>query len=259
MPVDNDIYNQPGDIWWDEHQPLSAIRTALNPARLEYFTRVLGDRGIDLPGAVTVDVGCGGGLMAEEMARRGAQVIGVDPSASSLATARAHATEGGLSIDYRQGAGEHLPVGDASADVVYCVDVLEHVDDLDAVIAETARVLKPGGLYLYDTINRTRLSRMVMINLSQNWAATAWMPKDLHDWSQFVTPAEMRDALSRHHLESAEMVGMAPSVAPPALFRLLRQLKKRRFSYGEFGRKAPFKLTQDLRISYLGYATKPVS
>jgi 2-polyprenyl-6-hydroxyphenyl methylase / 3-demethylubiquinone-9 3-methyltransferase len=259
MPVDNQIYNAPGDIWWDEHQPLHAIRTSLNPPRVEYFTGVFTARGIDPACQLVVDVGCGGGLLAEEMARLGAAVVGVDPSARSIATAQAHADAAGLPIDYRVGSGEDLPLDDACADIVYCVDVLEHVDDLDAVIKESARVLKPGGLYLFDTINRTRLSKFVMIKLSQEWAATAWMPPSLHAWDQFITPAELGGALARHGLHGLDMAGMAPGIAAPALFRLLRQLKKGKFSYAEFGRKAAFVLTKDMRVSYIGHATKAVA
>lgn len=256
MPADNEIYNHPGDIWWDEHQPLHAIRTSLNPARMEYFASVFAARGLDPAGKVIIDIGCGGGLMAEEIARLGAAVIGIDPSAASIATAQAHATRSGLAIDYRIGPGEHLPASDGCADVVYCVDVLEHVDDLDAVIGETARVLKPGGLYLFDTVNRTRLSKLVMIKLSQDWAATAWMPPGLHDWDQFITPAELGRSLACHGLDSHDLTGMAPGISPLALVRLLRQVKKGKLSYADFGRKAVFTLTSDLRISYLGHATK---
>jgi 2-polyprenyl-6-hydroxyphenyl methylase/3-demethylubiquinone-9 3-methyltransferase len=255
MPADNAFYDQPGDIWWDDDQPLSVIRTALNPARLSYFASVFAARGISPAGQVAVDVGCGGGLLAEEMARLGAAVVGVDPSRSSLATARAHAAAAGAAIDYRDGSGERLPLADASADIVYCVDVLEHVRDPSAVLRETARVLKPGGLYLYDTINRTRLSKLVMIKLAQDWAATAVLPPGLHDWDQFITPAEMRGALGRHGLRSQDMAGMSPGVSPPAAFRLARQLKKGRLSYAEFGRRISLVLSRDLRISYIGHAT----
>jgi 2-polyprenyl-6-hydroxyphenyl methylase/3-demethylubiquinone-9 3-methyltransferase len=256
VPADNEIYNQPGDIWWDENQPLHAIRTALNPARLEYFAAAFAATGLHPAGKVIIDVGCGGGLMAEQVAELGAKVIGIDPSAASIATARRHAAAGGLAIDYLIGSGEYLPVGDACADAVYCVDVLEHVADLDAVIAETARVLKPGGLYLFDTINRTRLSKLAVIKLSQEWSATAWVPPGLHDWAQFITPAELGRCLVRHGLRQQDLTGMWPGVSPPALIRLVRQVKKGSLSCADFGRKAAFTLKGDLRGSYIGYATK---
>jgi 2-polyprenyl-6-hydroxyphenyl methylase/3-demethylubiquinone-9 3-methyltransferase len=256
MAVDNELYDRPGDIWWDESQPLNAIRTSINPARLQYFARAFASRHLDPAGKVMIDIGCGGGLMAEEMARAGAAVIGIDPSQNSLATARDHAAASGLRIDYRRGSGEAVPCEDECADIVYCLDVLEHVHDLDAVISETARVLKPGGLYIYDTINRTRQSKLIMIKLSQDWAATAWMPRNLHDWNMFITPAELHATLARHGLQNQDMVGMAPGVSPPVMLRLLRQLKKQRLSPGEFGRKTTFILTDDLNISYIGHAQK---
>jgi 2-polyprenyl-6-hydroxyphenyl methylase/3-demethylubiquinone-9 3-methyltransferase len=203
-----------------------------------------------------LDVGCGGGLLSEELARMGAHVIGVDPAAGSLETARRHAERQGLDIDYRHGAGESLPVEDESVDVVCCVDVLEHVDDLDAVLRETARVLTPGGLYLFDTVNRTRLSRLVMIKLCQDWSRTGWMPRDLHDWDHFITPDELRTAAAGAGLAVREITGMAPGVQPPRLYLLLRQLKKARIDHAEFGRRSEFVLTPDLRVTYIGYATK---
>jgi 2-polyprenyl-6-hydroxyphenyl methylase / 3-demethylubiquinone-9 3-methyltransferase len=258
MPVDNEIYNRPGDIWWDEHQPLNAIRTAINPARIDYFTRVLRQLGIDPAGRTVVDIGCGGGLFAEEWARMGARVIGVDPSAASLDTARNHAQAAGFTIDYRQGTGERLPVEDASVDIACCVDVLEHVTDLDAVIAETERVLRTDGVYLFDTINRTRLSKLVMIKLFQDWRFTAWMPPNLHDWEQFITPDELRNVLARHHFDPVEIVGIGPGVKPPALIRLMRQLRRGKISHGEFGHRARFVVNKNLQVSYAGFSTKVV-
>ena len=256
MPVDNEIYNRAGDIWWDEHQPLNAIRTAINPARLEYFTRVLGDLGVDPSGKTLVDIGCGGGLFAEELARLGAQVIGVDPSAASLVTARSHAAAGGFHIDYRRGSGEHLPLDAASVDIACCVDVLEHVDDLEAVIGETARVLRPGGVYLFDTINRTRTSRVVMIKLLQEWRLTRLLPPNLHAWDRFITPDELSAMLRRHELDARAMTGIGPNVKPLQLVRTLLQARSGRISYGELGKRARFVVTRDMRVSYAGYAIK---
>jgi 2-polyprenyl-6-hydroxyphenyl methylase/3-demethylubiquinone-9 3-methyltransferase len=185
MPVNNEIYNQLGDIWWNERQPLNAIRTALNPARLACFIGVLSELGADAAGTVSVDIGCCGGLFAEELARTGARVIGVDPSPSSLATARSHAAAAGPRIDYRAGAGEKLPLEDASVDVACCVDVLEHVNDVDAVIVENCPGAPAGGIFVSDTINRSRRSRLVMVKLLQEWRLTARMPPNLHAWEQY--------------------------------------------------------------------------
>src|SRR2546429_1247813 len=131
MPVDNTIYDRPGDLWWSDDGPLSAIRTALNPGRMDYFGRVFADLRIDPRSRTVLDIGCGGGLLAEELARLGARVTGVDPSAASLAVARAHAEGGGLAIRYLSGRGEALPLPDASFDIACCCDVLEHVRDLE--------------------------------------------------------------------------------------------------------------------------------
>jgi 2-polyprenyl-6-hydroxyphenyl methylase / 3-demethylubiquinone-9 3-methyltransferase len=198
-------------------------------------------------------------LFAEEIARLGASVIGIDPAPGAIAVAQQHAAKTGLDIDYRIGPGEHLPADDACADIASCVDVLEHVADVDAVAGEIARVLKPGGLFLFDTINRTRFSKLVAIKLAQDWAMTAFMPPGLHDWNQFITPAELRTALARHHLRQDGLTGLKPGVSPPALIRLMRQLKKGRLSCGELRSHAAFVLTKDLRVSYIGHATKIAS
>jgi 2-polyprenyl-6-hydroxyphenyl methylase / 3-demethylubiquinone-9 3-methyltransferase len=256
MPVDNEIYNALRDIWWDERQPLHAIRTALNPVRLEYFASVLRRLGVDPSGKTVADIGCGGGLFAEEFARLGARVIGIDPSRPSLYTARSHAAAMGLSIDYRAGTGERLPLDDASVDIACCVDVLEHVNDVDAVIAETARVLRPGGVYLFDTINRTAMSWIVVIKLLQEWRLTATMPPNLHAWEQFITPAELRVSLRRHHIRGGGIVGIGPGAGPPRLLRLLWDLRRGKISHAEFGRRAGFVLTRNLRVSYAGYGLK---
>jgi 2-polyprenyl-6-hydroxyphenyl methylase / 3-demethylubiquinone-9 3-methyltransferase len=228
----------------------------MNPARMDYFRTVFAERGVDPAGKVVIDIGCGGGLFAEEVAGLGASVIGIDPAPGAIAAARKHADGAGLAIDYRVGPGEHLPADDACADIAYCVDVLEHVADLDAVTGEIARVLKPGGLFLYDTINRTRLSKLVLIKLCQDWPLTACMPPDLHDWNQFITPAELRAVLARHHLRQDGLAGLRPGIAPPAIIPLMHQAKKGKISYAEFGRRTAMVLSKDLRVSYIGHATK---
>src|SRR6185312_16397985 len=112
----------------------------------------------------------------------------------------------GLTIDYRSGIGEAIPFSDASFPVVLCCDVLEHVADLEQVIAEISRVLTPGGVFLYDTINRTALSKWIVIKVTQEWRATRFVPANLHDWDRFIKPAELGAAMSRHGMENVETI-----------------------------------------------------
>src|SRR5438876_9377563 len=180
MPVDNEIYNRMADAWWDENGFLNLLRTGMNRGRFGYFRDVLTNRlKIDPRGKSALDIGCGGGLLAEEFASLGCMVTGIDPSASSIAAARAHAEQSGLTIDYRIAAGEKIPIESESFDIVYCCDTLEHVNDLEKVISETARVLKAGGIFLYDTINRTLRSRLIVIGLLQEWRWSSVCPSGL--------------------------------------------------------------------------------
>ena len=177
MPVDNDVYNT--HSWWDDDQPFATLE-AFTPARFDYFHDVLTNRlRLDLKGLEVLDVGCGGGLLAEHFARTGCKVTGMDPSGPSLEAAGEHARRSGLEIEYHQGFAEELPFPDATFDFVYCCDTLEHVTSVDKSVAEAVRVLKPGGHYLYDTINRTFRSKLAMIKMAQDWKSVSFAPKDL--------------------------------------------------------------------------------
>ena len=236
---------------------LSLLRTALNPARFGYFRQVLTERlKLDPHTLRALDVGCGGGLLAEEFVRLGCQVTGIDPSVPSIVTAEAHASQAGLAIDYQVGVGERLPFADASFDLVYCCDVLEHVSDLEQVIAETARVLKPGGVYCFDTINRTLFSKLTTIKLFQEWRALSFLPPHLHAWEQYVKPAELRCLLSAHGLKPQEMTGLVPQAHPLALLWLLLRYKRGKLSFQALSQAARFKAGGHMLASYLGYARK---
>jgi 2-polyprenyl-6-hydroxyphenyl methylase/3-demethylubiquinone-9 3-methyltransferase len=257
MPVDNQLYDRLADTWWSEDSLLSLLRTSINPARFGYMRRVLVDElGIDPRGASTLDVGSGGGLLAEEFARLGCRVTGIDPSAESVETARAHAAAEGLAIDYTVGVGEELPFEDGSFDVAYCCDVLEHVNDLQRVLSETARVLKPGGIYMYDTINRTRRSRLVVIKLMQEWRSTALMESNLHDWDMFIRPAELTAAMDEAGLEGRDRVGLGPARNPVAMLVDMRRRARGDMTYGEFGARNKFRETRDQSLLYAGCAVK---
>lgn len=130
-------------------QPPDHVAWGVTRGRFEYFRDLLtGPLGRDPAGLRALDIGCGGGFLAEEFARLGCRVVGVGPSEISIETARRHAAGAGLDVTYLVGAGEQLPVEDSSFDIAYCCDLLEHVSGLDSVIAETARVLKPRGVYI---------------------------------------------------------------------------------------------------------------
>ena len=256
MPVDNLLYDQLAAGWWDERGFLHAL-AALNPARFGYMRRVLAEELRLTPTDLRVlDVGCGGGLLAEEFARLGFAVTGVDPSEESLAAARGHAATLGLAIEYQRARGEALPFAADRFDVVYCCDVLEHVDDLRQVLAETARVLKPGGVYLYDTINRTPRSWLLVIKLLQEWRWTALMPPRLHDWSMFIRPAELERMLEQHGLRPAGLTGLKPRANPLRLLRALRRRKRGLLSFAEAVEQMDLGESSDVSVSYIGYARK---
>jgi 2-polyprenyl-6-hydroxyphenyl methylase/3-demethylubiquinone-9 3-methyltransferase len=203
-----------------------------------------------------LDIGCGGGFLAEEFAVLGCQVTGVDPSPASVGAARAHAAGRGLRIDYRVGAGEELPVPDAAFDVACCCDVLEHVRDVDRVISETARVLEPGGLYLFDTINRTRTSKLLAIKAMQQWRLTRLTDVAFHDWDMFITPFELSTILEGHGLVPGETAGLGARATILAVLSRLVSARLGRISYGEFSRRLDVGQVSSTAISYMGFATK---
>jgi 2-polyprenyl-6-hydroxyphenyl methylase/3-demethylubiquinone-9 3-methyltransferase len=256
MPVDNRLYDTMADSWWDEEGCLHILR-GLNPARFGYMRRVLvDDSGIDPQGRKTLDVGCGGGILAEEFARLGCDVTGIGPSEKSIASARAHARQEGLAIDYRMGTGEALPFPDAAFEVVYCCDVLEHVEDVGRVVAEIARVLRPGGVFFFDTINRTLRSKLVIIKLFQEWSWTSFMPPNLRDWSRFLKPGELAAILERNGLQNRGLTGLKPATNPLQIFRLLRARKRGEITYAEAARRLDLRETSDTSIVFMGWARK---
>jgi 2-polyprenyl-6-hydroxyphenyl methylase/3-demethylubiquinone-9 3-methyltransferase len=255
VPVDNEMYDRLADTWWDDSAWLHLLRSALNPARLGLLRDAVAAVGLDPHGARALDVGCGGGLMAEDVAGYGFAVTGVDPSAASLVTARAHAEQSGLAIDYREGRGEALPVDDGEFDLVYCCDVLEHVDDVDRTIAEIGRVLEPGGLFMYDTINRTLRSWLLVVKLSQDWKATAWAEPDLHDWRMFIKPRELDRSLRSAGLEPCDRVGIASS-NPVRALRAMRARARGRIDMVAMSAAIALRESRDQSTSYAGYAIK---
>jgi 2-polyprenyl-6-hydroxyphenyl methylase/3-demethylubiquinone-9 3-methyltransferase len=256
MPIDNTLYDRFAETWWDEGAWLFMLH-ALTPARFGYMRRVLLEQlHLDPSGLRALDLGCGGGILAEEFARLGVSVTGVDPSAASIDAARRHAEQQGLAIRYEVAQGEALPFAPGRFDVVYCCDVLEHVADVGQVIAEVARVLAAGGVFLYDTINRTLASRLVAIWILQEWSWTSLMPPDLHEWNRFIRPDELRRFMEERGLRSEDTRGLAARANPVRALRALRARKQGRLSYAQTLARMDIGESRNLSVQYIGYARK---
>lgn len=203
MRNDLTIYDDAAAQWWSDE--IRWVRTLKNlvPGRLSWM-----DRQIDWTGKTVLDLGCAGGFMAEALDDRGAVVTGIDPAEQAIKAARAHAHAADRRITYDIGEGEALPYEAAAFDAVVCVDVLEHVRDLAKVLAETRRVLRPGGMFLFDTINRNMLARLVTITVAEDILRI--LPRGTHDPDLFIKPAEMRGALRGAGLEPEPFTGLGP-------------------------------------------------
>lgn len=254
--ADNTLYDALSESWWDERSLLNLLKTTVNPWRVPYFARQSASHHSAEYPLTLLDVGCGGGLLAEEFAHLNCQVSGIDPSAQSIATARAHAQQQGLAIDYHCGFGNHLPFADASFDVVSCCDVLEHIEDWQATLADISRVLKPGGLFLFDTINRTAYSWLVNILIAQDLPYTRFMPKNMHVWHMFITPDELRAGMRKHGLHQRDLVGATPKGSPLRALRAIRGFNRGRLTAHDVGNVAAMRPSRNVRGSYMGYAIK---
>ena len=204
MRNDLTIYDQIADQWWSEEVQWIRILRNLAKGRLAWFDQVL-----DWQGKEVLDLGCAGGFMAEAIAKRGARVTGIDPAQKAVEIAKSHAESERLSIKYDVGVGENLPYADQTFDIVVCVDVLEHVLDLNRVIDEIARVLKPGGYLAYDTINRTRLARFATITLAEDILGI--LPRGTHDPNLFIKSSELKSVMETAGLTVDPIVGLGPN------------------------------------------------
>ena len=228
---DLSIYDRVAHKWWSDE--VRWVRTLKNlvPGRLAWF-----DRHIDWMDKDVLDLGCAGGFMAEALVTKGARVTGIDPAADAVEAARRRASRVGQNIRYDVGVGEALPYADAAFDAVVCVDVLEHVTDLTKVAAEVARVLRPGGMFLYDTINRNPVSRLATITVAED--ILGLLPKGTHDPELFIKPKELVRELTNAGLVAGPQTGLGP-----------RGINRRGdFVFGPLPLKS---------VIYMGLATKP--
>lgn len=196
--------------WWDP-QGSSAMLHRLNPVRLGFMREAIDrhwggdpDSVKPLAGKRALDVGCGAGLLCEPLARLGAEVTGVDAAPANVEAAALHAEGAGLAIAYRH--GELASLGLGTFDLVTCLEVLEHVADKPAFVAELARHLAPGGLMVLSTPNRTPASRLWLVGAAE---AFGRIPRGTHHWDDFVTPDELRELLAEAGLAMGEPRGVA--------------------------------------------------
>jgi 2-polyprenyl-6-hydroxyphenyl methylase / 3-demethylubiquinone-9 3-methyltransferase len=198
--------------WWDVRGPMAALHK-FNPVRLAYIRdRAAAHFGRDakrldsLAGLRMLDIGCGGGILSEPLARLGASVVGADPSESNIAVARRHAEQSGLSIDYRNVTAEALEAAGESFDVVLAMEVVEHVADLGLFVEIAAGMVKPGGLLFVATLNRTVKSFALAIVGAEY--ILRWLPRGTHQWDKFVTPNELEIAIEQAGMQIEAETGV---------------------------------------------------
>ena len=198
--------------WWDTRGPMAALHK-FNPVRLAYIRdRAAAHFGRDpkrldsLAGVRVLDIGCGGGILSEPLARLGASVTGADPSDSNIAVARHHAAQSGLAIDYRNTSAEALAEAGESFDVVLAMEVVEHVTDVCLFVDVAATMVKPEGLLFVATLNRTMKSFALAIVGAEY--ILRWLPRGTHQWDKFVTPNELEIALEQSGMQIAGETGV---------------------------------------------------
>ena len=198
--------------WWDPHGKFRPLHK-IGPARLTFVRdEIKAHFGIEdaglrpLVGLSILDIGCGGGLISEPLARLGGSVTGLDPARQSIEAARQHADGQGLDLTYRAGLAEELADEGALFDVVLCLEVVEHVPDVAAFAKTCARLVKPGGLMVLSTINRTIKAYALAIVGAEY--ILRWLPVGTHQWERFVTPDELRKATAGAGLAAGTARGL---------------------------------------------------
>ena len=197
--------------WWDLNGKFKPLHM-LNPCRLDYIASQISaefDRDLDAEapfiGLRILDIGCGGGLLSEPMARLGADVVGADAAAGNIPVAQVHAAQSGLDVDYRHTTAEAMAEAGEQFDVVLNMEVVEHVADPLAYLTACRMLLKPGGLMVCSTINRNPKSFMMAIIGAEH--IMRWLPKGTHEWNKFITPDELFDLISNAGLNPVDRKG----------------------------------------------------
>ncbi len=225
-PIELDKFGELAHRWWDPNSEFKPLHD-INPLRLDWIDRTIG-----LAGKRVLDVGCGGGLLSEGMATRGAIVTGIDLSEKPLGVAKLHLLETGQKVDYRKIAVEELAEEMPGAfDAVTCLEMLEHVPNPASVVSACARLVKPGGQVFFSTLNRNPKAYLLAVIGAEY--VLQMLPKGTHDYAKFIKPSELARWAKTTGLEPAELLGM---------------------SYNPLTQK--YSLNQDTSVNYLMRATR---
>jgi len=251
--IKNDLeyYDLNADKWWKEGEALY-LSNHFNKSRFDFFKNYVPN----WKGIKVLDVGCGGGLACEFLAKLGANVSGIDLSINSIKAAQEHAKNSNLEINYQCGVAENLPYNENTFDIVLCFDVLEHVADLKIVISEIYRVLKKDGIFLFDTVNRTFKSKLIMIWLLED--VLKQLPKGLHDWNKFIKPHELIGFLERTGFTDVVIKGF--DLTDGTNFKTLRDIVWKGLSNQRGSEKTELfkiQINEDSSVCYIGKAVKP--
>lgn len=210
-PREIEKFARMADSWWDPAGPFRPLHK-MNPVRLDYVRdQFCGQFDRDpkaprpLEGLRVLDIGCGGGLLSEPLARMGAQVVGVDAAARNIPVAKLHAERMGLEIDYRAGTVEELAAAGEAFDAVACLEVVEHVAEVQGFLNACAQVLKPGGILAVSTLARTPQSFLMAIVGAEY--VLRWLPRGTHDWRKFISPASLDAHLIAAGLDVVDVSG----------------------------------------------------
>lgn len=197
-----DKFSQLAHRWWDPHSEFKPLHQ-INPLRLAWI-----DSHANIPGKRVLDIGCGGGILSESMAVKGAAVTGIDLSSKALAVARLHLLESGNTVEYREISAEQLASeSPASFDVVSCMEMLEHVPNPASTIAACAALVKPGGHVFFSTINRNAKAYLLAVIGAEY--VLKMLPKGTHDYAKFIKPSELTRWSKSVGLEPAELIGLS--------------------------------------------------
>ena len=197
-------FNALADGWWDESGPYKILHQ-INPLRLDFIRTAIGKTSLE--GLKILDIGCGGGLVSEPLARLGAQVTAIDGSTANIEAAKAHALSQGLQIDYRVESPENLIKFGHLYDVVLAVEVLEHVSDLNAFMDACAQLTAPEGCLILSTLNQTIASYLLGIIAAEH--ILKWVPQGTHQWNKFIRPRKLQQMLMRRGFEDLAFKGMS--------------------------------------------------